>query len=65
MALGRRTPRQSELFVATTELVRVPGHPFYGKLNQVLSEADLDLFVEELCAPHYQSGGRPGIPPGV
>lgn len=65
MALGRRTPRQPELFVATTQLVRVPGHPFYGKLNQVLSEADFDLFVEDLCAPHYQRGGRPGIPPGV
>jgi transposase len=65
MALGRRTPQQPELFVATTQLVRVPGHPFYGKLNQVLSEADFDLFVEDLCAPHYKRGGRPGIPPGV
>ena len=65
MALGRRTPKQSELFVATTALVRVPGHPFYAKLNHVLSEADFDLFVEDLCAPHYQRGGRPGIPPGV
>jgi transposase len=65
MALGRRTPKQPELFVATTQLVRVPGHPFYGKLNQALSEADFDLFVEDLCTPHYKTGGRPGIPPGV
>lgn len=65
MALGRRIPKQSELFVATTELVRVPGHPFYRKLNQVLTEADFDPFVEDLCAPHYKRGGRPGIPPGV
>ena len=65
MALGRRTSQQPELFVATAQLVRVPGHPFYGKLNQVLSEADVDLFVEDLCAPHDKRGGRPGIPPGV
>lgn len=56
---------QEELFVASAELRKGPGHPFYTKLNMVLSEAGFDAFVEALCAPHYREGGRPGIPPGV
>ncbi len=51
--------------MATTELVRVPGHRFYGKLNPVLTEADFDPFVEDLGAPYDKTGGRPRIPPGV
>ena len=65
MALGRRTARQEELFTPTAELARGPGHPYYTKLNAVLAEAQFDAFVEALCAPYYQAGGRPGIPPGV
>jgi transposase len=42
-----------------------PGHPFYTKLNTVLTEAGFDEFVEKLCAPYYKEGGRPGIPPGI
>ncbi|MEN9573373.1 MAG: hypothetical protein RL514_1228 [Verrucomicrobiota bacterium] len=40
------------------------GHPFYTKLNAVLAEAQFDVFVEDLCAPYYKTGGRTGIPPG-
>lgn len=65
MALGRRKPRQEELFIATADLPRGPGHPFYTKLNAVLAEAQFDQFVEDLCAPHYKAGGRTGIPPGT
>lgn len=65
MALGRRKAQQTELFIPTAELVTGPGHPFYTKLNQVLAEAGFDEFVEQLCAPYYKEGGRPGIPPGV
>ena len=65
MALGRRKPKQDELFIPTAKLATGPGHPFYSKLNEVLAEAGFDSFVEELCAPHYKAGGRPGIPPGV
>lgn len=65
MALGKRTVRQSELFIPATQLVHGPGHPFYTKLNDVLAEADFDEFVERLCAPYYKEGGRPSIPPGV
>jgi transposase len=65
MALGKKKVKQEELFVATAELRKGPGHPFYTKLNTVLAEAGFDAFAETLCAPHYREGGRPGIPPGV
>ena len=65
MALGRRKERQSELFIAADQIPKTPGHPFYGKLNEVLAESGFDRFVEELCAPYYKEGGRPGIAPGV
>jgi len=65
MALGKRKPKQDELFIATNQLAASPGHPFYTKLNAVLAQADFDDFTEKLCAPYYKEGGRPGIPPGV
>src|SRR5262249_15352923 len=66
MALGKRTPKQPALWLATTDLPPAPGHPFYQKLNQLLEEAGFDPFVEDLCRPFYADGvGRPGIPPGV
>ncbi len=65
MAIGRRTPKQDEMFIPTAQVATGPGHPFYTKLNAVLAEAAFDEFVEKLCAPSYKEGGRPGIPPGV
>lgn len=66
MSLGRReVERQAELWVSTAALPRTAGHPFYEKLNQLLSEAGFDRFVEGLCAAHYAKVGRPSIPPGV
>ena len=65
MAIGRRTPKQDELFIPTAQVATGPGHPFYTKLNAVLAEAGFDQFVETLCQPHYKEGGRPGIPPGI
>jgi transposase len=65
MALGKRKPKQDELFIPTAKLATGPGHPFYAKLNEVLADAGFDGFVEQLCAPYYKDGGRPGIPPGV
>jgi transposase len=65
MALGKRKPKQDELFISTAKLATGPGHPFYAKLNEVLAAAGFDAFVEKLCAPFYKEGGRPGIPPGV
>ena len=65
MALGKRKPKQDELFIPTAKLATGPGHPFYAKLNEVLADAGFDEFVEELCVRYYKEGGRPGIPPGV
>jgi transposase len=65
MALGKRKVQQVEMFIPSHQLVYGPGHPFYSKLNEVLAAADFDSFTEQLCAPYYKDGGRPGIPPGV
>lgn len=66
MALGKRKREQQDLWVATCDLPKSPGHPFYAKLNRLLDEADFDTFVEKLCKPFYKDGpGRPGIPPGI
>jgi transposase len=66
MALGKRLPKQQDLWIAAPELPTAPGHPFYQKLNALLDEAGFDRFVEDLCQPYYADGvGRPGIPPGV
>ncbi len=67
MAMGRRPEqRQADLWIATTDLPRSPGHVFYDKLNDLLAEAGFDHFVEALCQPHYADGvGRQSIPPGT
>ena len=66
MALGRRKNEQQGLWIATTELPKSPGHPFYQKLNDVLAEAQFDRWIEKRCEPFYAAKiGRPSIPPGV
>ena len=67
MALGRhKTERQETFWVGAGDLPQSEGHVFYRKLNELLSEANFDQFVETLCQPHYHDTlGRPGIPPGV
>ena len=58
--------KQLGMWVAAGDLARSPGHPFYERLNKVLSAAGFDAFVEERCARFYAEGkGRPSIPPGV
>ena len=66
MSLGRRKREQQDLWVATCDLPKSPGHPFYSKLNELLGEAEFDEFAENLCRPYYSDGrGRPSIPPGI
>src|SRR5450755_2322971 len=66
MALGKRKREQQGLWIATTELPKSPGHPFYQKLNHVLAEAQFDSWIEKRCEPYYAATlGRPSIPPGV
>jgi transposase len=68
MAMGRRGGGQNEMWMATSALVRPGGHRFYEKLNELLSGASFDNFVEALCLPYFlggDTGGRPSIAPGV
>jgi transposase len=68
MAMGRRKDRARTpgLWIATNELPRTGGHPFYQRLNQVLDAHAFDAFVEAQCAPFYADGvGRPGLTPGT
>jgi transposase len=65
MSMGETPENQQELWVATQDIPKSPGHPFYQKLNRVLSEAGFDRKVQEWCEPYYAKAGRPSIPPGV
>jgi len=63
--MGTRTTEQSSLWIATSELPKSPGHPFYARLNAILDAHDFDRFVEGLCAGFYAPVmGRPSLPPG-
>lgn len=66
MALGKRKNEQQSAWIATTELPKSPGHPFYKKLNALLAATGFDQWLEVLCAPYYAAKmGRESIPPGV
>ena len=63
--MGIRESEQSSLWVATAELPKSPGHPFYTRLNALLDAHDFDPFVEGLCRGFYaQVMGRPSLAPG-
>ena len=65
MAMGTRQNEQASLWVATAELPKSPGHPFYTRLNALLDAADFDRFVEGQCARFYAPVmGRPSLAPG-
>jgi len=67
MTMRRRgKEKQDGLWIATGDLAKTPGHPFYDRLNRVLAEGGFDECVEKLCQPFYVEGkGRPSIPPGT
>jgi hypothetical protein len=67
MAMGEGpADRQPALFVASGDLARSPGHPFYDRLNELLLENGFDAFVEDRCRGFYAAKiGRPSMPPGV
>src|ERR1039458_7049135 len=65
MAMGTRQSEQGSLWVATAELPKSPGHPFYTRLNALLEADDFDRFVEGKCARFYAPVmGRPSLAPG-
>jgi len=66
MAMGRRKPKQQDLWLSTQEIVKPASHPFYVKVNEVLHEKGFDRKVEQLCKRYYKPVmGRPSKAPGV
>ena len=68
MSMGKRKQRQEALFIASDQLPRSAGHPFYRRLNLLLDEFGFDRWIEQRCASYYvqdESRGQPSIPPGV
>src|SRR5258708_36179823 len=68
MAMGtrKRRERQQALWIASSEVVRTPGSPFYERLNEVLDTHKFDARVEWLCRRYYKGPyGQPGLTPGT
>jgi transposase len=68
MSMGRREGRQTPMWLWGTKLAQSPGHRFYEKLNELLSEAGFDRRVEQICEPYFEADdkpGRPSIAPGI
>ena len=66
MAMGKRKKKhQQSMWVLASELPTGPGHPFYGRLNEILETEGFDGYVEGRCRRFYAEGvGRPGLAPG-
>jgi transposase len=66
MAMGKRKPKQDELFFSAQEIPKAASHPFYAKVNEILERNKVDKRLEHLCARFYQPVmGRPSLAPGV
>ena len=67
MAMGKRErERQPAMWVVTTDLPTAASHPFYRRLDQLLTERGFDDVAEDLCRDHYAERlGRPGLAPGI
>jgi transposase len=66
MGIGKRKrhAKQASMWLATHDMPRSAGHPFYARLNQILDQHEFDGFVEGLCERFCADAGRPGLPPG-
>jgi hypothetical protein len=67
MSLGKRGPdeKQEPIWIEAARLASPAGHPFYERLNGLLSKRGFDAFAESACESFYAKVGRPGLPPGV
>lgn len=67
MSLGKRGPeeKQEPIWIEAARLAIPVGHPFYERLNRLLSKRGFDAFAESACASFYSKTGRPGLAPGV
>ena len=64
--MGKRKPKQQDLWVSTNEIPKAASHPFYAKVNEVLERHKLDRRLEYLCRRFYKPVfGRPSMAPGV
>ena len=58
--------KQEDIWIASGDVARSPGHPFYQRLNELLDEEKFDEFAEGLCRKFYAPRmGRPGLAPGI
>lgn len=67
MSMGKRSGGQPQsLWMETASPPKTSGHPFYEKLNNLLSKHGFDAMAELACAAFYVDRvGRPSTPPGV
>ena len=67
MSLGKRGPeeKQEPIWIEAARLAIPVGHPFYERLNRLLSKRGFDAFAESACESFYSKTGRPGLAPGV
>jgi len=67
MAMRRRPEeQQAQMWIATKDIARSAGHPFYRAVNRLLAREGFDRHVEGRCAKFYAEAlGRPSIAPGV
>jgi transposase len=67
MSLGKRgaDEKQEPIWIEAARLATPAGHPFYERLNRLLSKRGFDAFAESACESFYAKVGRPGLPPGV
>src|SRR6202050_1349605 len=67
MSLGKRgrDEKQEPIWIEAAHLATPPGHPFYERLNRLLSKRGFDAFAESACESFYAKTGRPGLAPGV
>ena len=64
MGTTRDDGSQQSMWVATGDLPQSAGHPFYERLNRVLSAAGFDAFVEDLCREVLRGDGAAESGPG-
>jgi transposase len=58
--------KQEEIWIASGDVARSPGHPFYQRLNELLDGEKFGEHVEGLCGKFYAPRmGRPGLAPGI
>jgi transposase len=65
---SRQKPRQTEMWVFTSELPEISAGTFYQKINETMEKLEVPRKVQELCKEAYADvgrGGRPGIDPVV